>query len=269
MTAAIKRWIVRVFNAFGLDVRRIRPQPPPRASFTESLRQLARLGFQPRTLIDVGVAYHTQTLYQQFPSAAILLIEPLAEFEASLRLICSKYKAQYVLAAAGAGPGHATINVHADKTGSSLLREVEGASVDGTPRRVPVVTIDQECATRNLTGPFLIKIDVLGAELQVLAGAVTTLKQTEVVILEARLFGLYEGGSQLYDIVSKMKEFGFVIYDVYGLLYRPLDSALAQINLLFVREDGLFRKSHAFATPEQRAALAQAGIDFATFQQDA
>lgn len=266
MSEAPKHWIVRLFNAVGLEVHRIRPIPPPRASFAAALQQLARLGFQPRTVIDVGVAYHTQTLYQQFPSAKILLIEPLSEFEGSLRLICQKYKAQYVLAAAGAGPGNATINVHADKTSSSLLKEVEGPSVDGTPRRVPVVTIDQQCQEKGLAGPYLIKVNVQGAELQVLLGAAKTLRETEAVLLEVSLFGFYVGGAQLSDVVSKMKEFGFVAYDICGLIYRPLDGALSQIHMVFVREDGMFRKSHAFATAEQRAELARAGIDVATFE---
>lgn len=235
-----------MFNAVGLEIRRIRPEPPPRASFSVALRQLARLGLQPRTVIDAGVAHHTQELYQQFPSANILLIEPLSEFEGSLKMICAKYKAQYVLAAAGAGPGQATMNVHADKTCSSLLKEVEGSSLDGTPRRVPVVTIDQQCEEKKLSGPYLIKVDVQGAELQVLVGAARTLKETEAVILEVSLFANRIGGTQLYDIVSKMKEFGFVAYDICKLVYRPLDGALWQLGMIFVREDGMFRKSHTF-----------------------
>ena len=60
------------------------------------------------------------------------------------------------------------------------------------------------------------------------------------------------GGPQLFDVVCRMKQFGFVVYDMYGLNYRPLDNALAQVDMIFVREDGVFRKSHAFATPKQR-----------------
>jgi FkbM family methyltransferase len=251
---ALKHLVVRGFNAVGLDVRRIRPAPPARASMAGGLAQLARLGFQPRTVIDAGVANATPELYQTFRNASILLIEPLVEFEPFLRRICSTYNAQYVLAAAGQAPGSATFNVHADKFSSSLLKEVEGATVDGTPRTVPVVTIDQLAAEKNLSGPFLIKLDVQGAELQVLAGATRTLLETEAVILEVTLFGTMIGGPQFFDIVSRMKELGFVAYDIFAVNYRPLDGALAQIDMIFVREDGLFRQSHAFATPEQRRA---------------
>lgn len=97
----------------------------------------------------------------------------------------------------------------------------------------------------------MIKLDVQGAELQVLSGAKRTLQETEAVLLEVMLFGTMIGGPQLFDVVSRIKELGFVGYDVCGFLYRPLDNALSQIDMVFVRENGLFRRSHAYATPEQ------------------
>jgi FkbM family methyltransferase len=185
----------------------------------------------------------------KFRDADILLIEPLAEFEPFLRKICTMYKAQYVLAAAGATAGTAILNVHVDKWGSSLLKEIEGPSVDGGQRQVPIITVDQVCSDRNLKGPYF-----QGAELQVLAGASRTLRQTEAVILEVSLFESIIGAPQFGDVVSRMKQLGFVVYDAYGFLYRPLDNALSQVDIVFVREDGPFRRSHAFATPEQREA---------------
>ena len=259
MLTTAKAAAKKLFNAFGLELRKKPLAAPldsiPRASMGGALRQLSALGFRPRTVIDVGVATKTEELYQAFKDAEILLVEPLVEFEPFLRDICRSYKAEYVLAAAGETPGSAVINVHPDKFGSSLLKEVEGASVDGVPREVPVVTIDQLCAARNLAGPYLIKVDVQGAELQVLAGAARTLLQTEVVILEVSLFGSLIGGPQLADVVARMKQYGFAAYDIYGLNYRPLDNALGQVDMVFVQEGGPFRKSHAFATPEQRAAF--------------
>jgi FkbM family methyltransferase len=257
MLTAVKVAGKKLFGVLGLEVRKAQVGEVPRASMRGGLRQLAGLGFRPGTIVDVGVAYQTAELYEEFPGASIVLIEPLAEFEPFLRQICAAHKAQYVLAAAGAVAGTAMFNVHADQLdGSSLLKEVEGAAVDGVPRQVPVVTIDQVCAEKNAAGPYLVKLDVQGAELQVLAGAERTLRETEVVILEATLFGTMIGGQQLYDLVTRMKEYGFVAYDIFGFLYRPLDNALAQADMIFVRENGPFRASHAFATPEQRKASA-------------
>ena len=259
MLGSAKHFMKRLFNAFGLEIRKKHQETISRSSMRGALRQLSSLGFKPETVIDVGVAYQTSELYEEFKEANILLIEPLAEFAPFLRRICSIYKAQYVIAAAGERPGAALLNVHSDKCGSSFLKEVEGPSVDGYPRQVPVVTVDQVCSEKNLKGPYLMKVDVQGAELQVLAGSKRTLQETDVVILEVTLFGMMIGGPQLYDVVSKMKEFGFVAYDVCGFLYRPFDDALSQVDVVFVREQGRFRKSHVYATAEQRKALA--GVD--------
>ena len=117
-----------------------------------------------------------------------------------------------------------------------------------------VVSPDDLVSDGLIKPPDLIKVDVQGAELQVLAGATRTLREAEAVVLEVSLFGFLIGGPQLYEIVQWMKQSGFVVYDIFGGHYRPLDRALAQVDMVFVREDGLFRRSHAFATPEQREA---------------
>jgi|SRR5215467_12540915 len=249
---SLKLLVRRFFNAFGLEISRKRDEREARMSMAGALRQLSNLGFHPHTVIDVGAASQTAELYEGFPEADMLLIEPLREFEPFLRKICEKYRAQYLLAAAGERQGTATLNVHPDGFGSSLLKEQEGPSVDGAPRQVPVITIDDACAERSLQGPYLIKVDVQGAELQVLTGASQTLLNTQVIILEVSLFGLMIGGPQLSDVISQMKSYGFVVYDIYGFTYRPLDGALAQVDMVFVREQGHFRQSHVFSTPEKR-----------------
>ncbi len=43
--------------------------------------------------------------------------------------------------------------------------------------------------------------------------------------------------------------------DFYAGHLRLLDGALAMTNMAFVREDGMFRRSHDFATPKQAQAM--------------
>lgn len=125
-----------------------------RSTRTGVLEHIERLGFKPETIIDVGAAYGTFDLYEIFPTAACLLIEPLEEFEDALKAVTRKFKAIYVLAAAGAEPGMSLFNVHPDLVGSSLYRESEGTHADGVPREVPMVTLDIECNERMLKGPI-------------------------------------------------------------------------------------------------------------------
>ncbi len=49
-----------------------------------------------------------------------------------------------------------------------------------------------------------------------------------------------------------MKSRGFVAYDIWGLQCRPLDNGLSQADIVFVRDTGLFRKYHFYATARQR-----------------
>jgi FkbM family methyltransferase len=193
-------------------------------------------------------------LYAVFPEAHHILIEPLEEFRSSLEQLSARLpRAEYIFAAAGSASGETVIHVHADKVGSSLYKEEEGEVVDGTPRQVPSVTLDEMGLKRKLREPFLIKLDVQGAELDVLRGAAKVLEGTQMVILEASLFRFFKGGPLLHDCVAFMKEQGFVVYDFFDPLYRPLDGALAQVDLAFVPEGSPLRASHAFATPAQRA----------------
>jgi len=253
----MKRFLIgavrRVFRALGFEI--VRRDGTFRSTLAEMLEHVAGLGFKPETVIDVGVAHGTFALYETFPQATHLLVEPVQEWEGDLKRISQKYKAQYVIAAASDHSGEITIYAHPELIGSSIFRDAEGSQFDGIPRQVPAVTLDDLCRERRLKGPYLLKVDVQGAELKVLDGAKEVLEDTELVILEVSLFQFVVGGPQFYDVVSYMKQCGFVVYDVFGALKRPLDGALAQLDVAFVKETGLFRKQHIYATREQREQL--------------
>ena len=256
----IKSSIRRCFRALGLEVRRVSPgglSLTDRDSLVEMLGQIKRLGVAPRTVVDVGAAggSFTRECAALFPEAHYLLIEPLIEYEKALsELARSLSKAQYVCAAAAARSGEMAINVHPDLLGSSLLREVEiGTGVNGVPRGVRSVAIDHLIGEARAAGPFLLKVDVQGAELDVLRGAEALLREAEYVLLEVSFFQFFEHGPQFVDVVDFMRTQGFTIYDISALQYRPLDHALSQADVAFVKETGRFRRHHFYATPLQRA----------------
>lgn len=106
----------RLFDAFGLDIRKSQPSLARRSSLPGPLSQLSHWGCAPRTVIDVGVAYQARELYEAFPASKFLLIDPLAELERSLQKICATYNPEYVLAAAGVQAGTVTLHVQAPLT---------------------------------------------------------------------------------------------------------------------------------------------------------
>lgn len=247
----LKPIIRKLLNAFGFEVHR----RGSRSSLMGVLQSCKNVGLSPETVIDVGAAYGSFDLqcYKVFPDTKYILVEPLEEYKPFLEVVTRSIpNAEFILAAAAAEPGETTINVHPDLVGSSLYLEDEDSNINGVPRTVPAVTLDCLAKDSRLKAPFLIKIDVQGAELDVLLGAEETLRDAEYIILEVSLLEFFNGGPQFYDVVTFMKSRGFVAYDICGLQYRPLDNALSQVDMAFVKETGLFRKHHCYATPEQR-----------------
>jgi len=226
----------------------------PRASGERAIARLPALGLAPRTVIDVGAAYGdwSAAAAPLFPGARFVLVEPLAEFEPFVERRARELPGATVIAAAvGRQAGHARLHVHADLVGTSLRPE---PGIAETEREVEVRTIDQIVDSEGAEGPFIVKLDVQGAELDALAGAAGTLAQTELLQLEALLYPFYEGGPELADVVAFIREAGFVVYDIVDLGYRPLDGALAQVDLLLVPESSPLRRERAYASAEQRRA---------------
>jgi len=243
----------RLLARRGLEIRRA--GKGPRRTLGEVLAHMTGLGLRPGAVIDVGVGYGTQELYAPFPAARHLLVEPLREYEPQIAPLAARIGAEVVYAAAGAEAGEATIHVHRAPTLSSVHDGGRGDRSATTARIVPVVRVDELVRERGLPRPYVLKVDVEGAELEVVAGAEEILEQTEVVLLETSLFRHLGENPELADVMAAMGERGFAPYDIYGGHLRPSDGALAQVDVAFVREEGRFRGDHAYATPEQAERL--------------
>ncbi len=226
-----------------------------RGTMEGALVHVRDFGFKPKTVIDVGAAKGTDSLLNTFPESHHFMIEALEEFIPKLDVIKDRMSnAEYVIGAATSNSGTITINVHPDLFGSSTYLEDEDSNVNGVPREIPAYKLEELCKTHKLKGPYLIKIDVQGAELDVLHGAEAILEDTEYIILEAVLFDFFKNGPNFYDFIEFMNKRGFVVYDFFDPLYRPLDGAMSQIDIAFVKDKGLFRKHHIYASKEQREA---------------
>lgn len=222
-----------------------------------SLITLRNQGFHPAVVIDVGAQTGTNALYQAFPDAIHLMIEPVVENEAALMLIASRLRdATVVIAAAGATSGETYLHVSPNTRYSSISSSAEPAGNRRDVRTIACISVDDLCQRRSLGGPFLIKIDVDGKELDVLTGCVESLKDTECAIVETVFFG--DGTNNFYRVVEFMNKLGFVIYDIVELLYRPLDSALWQVDTVFVKRDGPYRQVKGYADPATMKRIAGA-----------
>ena len=57
----------------------------------DSLQRFKKLGFEPKTVIDIGVATGTPALYRNFPEAYYILIDPLREAIPFMRSYCGQF----------------------------------------------------------------------------------------------------------------------------------------------------------------------------------
>ena len=204
---------------------------------------LKSLGFLPRTVIDVGVAYGTPPIYEAFPDAYYFLFEPVRDFEPHLKRQLETLRGEYHLCALGAASGEATIFIPETPSGSSLMH----TSTDGSDprlRKIDVRTLDGVCADAPLEGPILLKTDCQGGDLAVIQGGSRVAAQCEVIIMEVGMFRYWSQRTPDFaDVIIHMKSIGFVPYDFFGYMTRPSDGALGQIDVVFVKENGQFRAS--------------------------
>ncbi len=229
-----------------------------RSTMSAALRRARLNGLHVETCIDVGAGSGTEAIQNEFSQSCHVLIEPLREFETSLnQLAAGLERVEIVMTAVGRTNGEIELHVHDDLYGSSLYQEREEA-VNGVVRNVPCVTLDSLIADNpSLRPPYLLKIDVQGAELDVLEGAPAILADTSIVITEAVFFDYFVGGPTFETIFQHLSGLGFVVYDVLAPLYRPIDGALSQIDVVFVPRDSSLRRVHRFATQEQRKRVTE------------
>jgi FkbM family methyltransferase len=242
---SLARTIVR---PFGLTIGPVSlVERAGRLTYRRALEHVKGLGFKPRTVIDVGVATGTWPLYDVFRDARVVLVEPILEVRPHLEAIVSALPhAEYVLAAACSRRGRVVMNVPRDTARSSTRWESDFQPGEVTKREVMGITLDDLARERHLEGPHLLKLDVQGAELDVLEGAGNTLEETEYVVLECCLYEFFAGGPLLAEVVGYMRARGFVVYDVLSIHYRPLDGAVSTLDLAFVKEASQLRRTHRF-----------------------
>ncbi|MBF0169337.1 MAG: FkbM family methyltransferase [Alphaproteobacteria bacterium] len=213
-----------------------------RLSMALVLENLRRRGFSPATVIDVGAHTGTALLSGAFPLAHHMMIEPLVEHGSALQTLCSSLSsAEYLIAAAGNREGAVRMAVNPTNLHSTMLPDGAGAEPPFKERLVHMRTLDRLVQDNGLKGPFLVKIDVDGGELDVLRGACSLLDESSVFIIELTFFH-----DVLMRILTLFHGFDFVPFDIADPLYRERDDALWQIDLVLVHKNSFLRSYRGY-----------------------
>ena len=201
---------------------------------------LKQYGFAPATFIDVGVHRGTPELYNLFKASRIVLIDPVPDVETFCApwLTGEGWNAQFVNCALGADPGSARITVSGPMT-SLLTRLADKEKAEPRVLDVQVRRLDDVVEELKADGPFGVKIDTEGYELEVIRGAARTLSRTEFVIAEVSARRRFEDGYLFADLTAEMAKAGFALVDV---LSAP--SHARYFDCLFVRRDSPILTRH-------------------------
>jgi FkbM family methyltransferase len=232
---------------FGI---RLRAGDPVSRDMADTCKHLVGLGFQPTMIIDVGVADGTIDLYKHFDDPYLVLVEPVIEFTASIDAILKRYRGEAHFVAAGPNDGEVIFTVGDSASAHHNSKPAE-ALADGRHRSVPMQRLDG--LVIKPTGDILLKIDVEGYELGVVAGAEQLLPRVEVAILETRFIDVIGGTAIFSDVCRQMAEYGYEVFDIIELTARPLDGALILCDLVFVKADGRFRSDRRYHNDAQAA----------------
>ncbi len=191
----------------------------------------------------------TPELLAAYPDRLHLLFEPVAEFadaiEANYRAVAHRLVQAAVSDRSGTVfletrsfiPGlaisHSTMTDDADP-GSHKVAWLEvspdpSVAANATAaREVPMVSVDDYLAQAPAEPPFFLKVDIDGHEMKVLAGALETLKQTSIVMIEATADALPER-------IGFLLAAGFQLFDLTEACY--YDDCFAQCDAVFIRSD--------------------------------
>ena len=220
-------------------------------SWNDTFDVLRRYNLTPKTIFDIGVARGTPRLYAAFPDAAYHLIDPTHESLPFMKDIAKRYNARVYNVALGAQEGTFPIIVREGIGASSFYTDVADPSY---VKRydVPVVPFDKLIA--KFARPALAKIDVQGAEMLVLEGMASRLRDLDAIIIEISTITTLHEGPELREVVRFFACYNWSLADVMSTTRRPLDGALAQLDLLFVPDTSPLRSDNRWEVGPAQAA---------------
>jgi FkbM family methyltransferase len=184
-----------------------------------------RLLNQEFIILDIGggIGASLKLFLDSFPDCKIMVFEPVSEnFQAIKIRFPSSPNIEFINCAAGNENSEKQINIASRITSSSLLplsadpdSQVFNESNLGKAgvETIRIVRLDDFFAL-NKDEIGIMKIDVQGYEMDVLKGAGSTLKRTDIVVLEANNHEGYSGSAKYYDTDKYLREHNFALYDL-------------------------------------------------------
>ncbi|MFO1522273.1 MAG: FkbM family methyltransferase [Kiritimatiellia bacterium] len=245
----------RSLNLRGLPVwpKRLFPfLPYHRTSYNAFLCWIRKLQLPGSTwIVDAGANHgdFSEAASASFPGTNVLLFEPFPQLFPELERRCRRHHPRWILETCALGDREDTQNLYIspahDAVGSlkgfpDSYRRTSATTDDITSIPCRVRPLDGILAERGIGRIDLLKIDVEGAEFEVLRGAENTLGNTLSVIIEvSTIRDMDQGRTALLRLLALLEEHRFRTVAVLPSLYSRKDPWLpADFNVLARKDPG-------------------------------
>jgi FkbM family methyltransferase len=244
LKAALSSLIYSACRRLGYEARFHRlPFNDP--SLDGALRRLSAHQIAFNSLIDVGASdgSWSKAFAARFPGKCHLLVDANRIHLAALEALCQQMPNwQYRFTAVGEKKGTLYFD-DSDPFGGHL----SAVPYSQNYKPCAVNSVDDLVQETNLPAPYFLKLDTHGVELPILAGSTKTLENAKVLVIEAYNFTFGSPAVPFWELCRSLFELGFRPLDVFDILYREVDDAFWQFDLLFARADlPLFADSRFF-----------------------
>ena len=223
------------FSRFQRALRRIKRHVQG-YSHHQVLERLASIGFVPQAIYDIGAhnGSWTELARKTFPNSDYVLCEANPNLEQVLKRTGERY---FITALSNVDDVSKTFhlppNPAVSTTGGSFYRGERATTADANSILIKTSRLETLQRKNQLTPPDLIKLDVEGAELEILRGAGNLLERCSAIICELS-FVRQDGAPAAHDIMKGIFDMGFVLVDLCKIR-RTSFGNVCQIDALFAR----------------------------------
>lgn len=172
---------------------------------------LKTMNIQPNVIYDIGacVLHWTRKAKEVWPTSEYYLLDGAA----SVQPFLAKSGHEYLISVLSDQTGK-LVDFYEDTEnpgGNSYYLETTGAFTEKHKTRRMTVTLDTIVNQNGWKKPDLIKMDVQGAELDILLGAKETISNCKDIILECQHTNYNDGAPKFNDVKQYMESIGFYL----------------------------------------------------------